>query len=84
MAALPPAIAAANWRAIADFDGRAALGQVQVPVLILGSPGTERGLRIGAGHFSQLEVPEQVNPMIGRFLVVSDLVSRAAAGYSAR
>jgi len=26
---------------------------------------------VGAGHFLQLEVPEQVNPMIERFLPIN-------------
>jgi pimeloyl-ACP methyl ester carboxylesterase len=29
------------------------------------------GITVGAGHFHQLEVPEQVNAMIERFLAVS-------------
>ena len=28
---------------------------------------------VGAGHFIQLEVPDQVNAMIERFLAVTDL-----------
>jgi hypothetical protein len=28
------------------------------------------GKTVGSGHFCQLEVPEQVNPMIERFLTV--------------
>jgi pimeloyl-ACP methyl ester carboxylesterase len=82
--ATAPAIAAAGWRAIAEYDGKTALGQVRVPVLVIGSGGVERGLReacpgivigqtVGSGHFNQLEVPEQVNPMIERFLAVTDL-----------
>ena len=84
MAAVPAAVAAASWRAIATFDGTAALGRVRVPLLVIGSGRVERGLRdacpgitigmtVGAGHFNQLEVPDQVNPMIERFLAVNDL-----------
>ena len=31
-------------------------------------PDLEVGITVGAGHFHQLEVPEQVNAMIERFL----------------
>ena len=34
-------------------------------------PDLEVGITVGAGHFHQLEVPEQVNAMIERFLAVS-------------
>jgi pimeloyl-ACP methyl ester carboxylesterase len=81
VAALPAAIAAAAWRAIARFDGAVALGQVQVPLLWIGSDDPGAALReacpriiigqtVGAGHFNQLEVPDQVNAMIERFLAV--------------
>jgi pimeloyl-ACP methyl ester carboxylesterase len=31
-------------------------------------PDLEIGVTVGAGHFNQLEVPQQVNAMIERFL----------------
>jgi pimeloyl-ACP methyl ester carboxylesterase len=34
-------------------------------------PDLEVGITLGAGHFHQLEVPEQVNAMIERFLAIS-------------
>ena len=34
-------------------------------------PDIEIGITVGAGHFHQLEVPEQVNSMIERFLSVA-------------
>ena len=34
-------------------------------------PDLELGITVGAGHFHHLEVPEQVNAMIERFLAVS-------------
>jgi pimeloyl-ACP methyl ester carboxylesterase len=34
-------------------------------------PDLEVGVTVGAGHFHQFEVPEQVNAMIERFLAVS-------------
>ena len=33
-------------------------------------PDLEVGITVGAGHFIQLEVPEQVNAMIERFLAI--------------
>jgi len=34
-------------------------------------PDLEVGITVGAGYFHQLEVPEQVNAMIERFLAIS-------------
>jgi pimeloyl-ACP methyl ester carboxylesterase len=31
-------------------------------------PNTSFGMTVGAGHFHQLEVPEQVNAMVERFI----------------
>jgi pimeloyl-ACP methyl ester carboxylesterase len=84
MAEMPTAVAAASLRAIASFDGAAAFAAVAVPVLAIGAasptdssaglraacPTLTYGQTVGAGHFNQLEVPEQVNPMIERFLAV--------------
>jgi pimeloyl-ACP methyl ester carboxylesterase len=66
------------------FDRAAALDQIQVPLLVIGSGGADAELRepcptiaigetAGAGHFKQLEVPDQVNAMIDRFLAINDL-----------
>jgi pimeloyl-ACP methyl ester carboxylesterase len=69
----------------ADMDG--ALRRCKVPFLYLGaeppltdferlrelSPHVTIGRTVGAGHFHQLEVPDQVNAMIDRFLAVSKL-----------
>jgi pimeloyl-ACP methyl ester carboxylesterase len=79
----PRPVAAASVRAIAEFDGVAALGAVTVPLLSIGSamptdtatdlrgacPSITIGQTVGSGHFNQLEVPDQVNLMIERFLV---------------
>jgi pimeloyl-ACP methyl ester carboxylesterase len=70
--------------AIAAFDGMAALQQCAVPVLTISSAvptndaasllaansAVTLGQTVGAGHFLQLEVPDQVNPMIERFLAI--------------
>lgn len=87
MTVLPRGIAAAALRAIAEYDGTAALAAVDVPLLSIGSamptnpPDDFRaacatitiGQTVGAGHFNQLEVPDQVNCMIERFLGVNSL-----------
>jgi len=63
-------------------DGAAALGACRVPVLYVSAnrvyveldrlrklcPRLVTGQTVGAGHFHQLEVPEQINPMIERFV----------------
>jgi pimeloyl-ACP methyl ester carboxylesterase len=79
-------VAAAVIRGVSEWDGRAPLAQCDVPVLLIRSwigedtdvirlreikPDLEVGITAGAGHFHQLEVPEQVNAMIERFLAVS-------------
>jgi pimeloyl-ACP methyl ester carboxylesterase len=83
----PGPIAAAAIKGLIDFDAAAAFGAVRVPVLSIrsGLPGDAPsdlqaacptitiGQTVGAGHFIQLEVPEQVNHMIERFLAVNDL-----------
>ncbi len=70
------------WEAIYGFDGPSVLPRVRCPVLhVAATPPlnpphllAERieqvvtGWTVGAGHFNQLEVPEQVNAMIERFL----------------
>ena len=85
-----PGIAAAVMRAMGEFDGVSALGNATVPVLSIGSavpanspddlrracPPITIGQTVGAGHFNQLEVPEQVNAMIERFMTINDLSAR--------
>jgi pimeloyl-ACP methyl ester carboxylesterase len=79
-------IAAAAMRGMGDYDAATALGRVRVPVLVISAahpedlgpvralcPTLVTGQTVGAGHFHQLEVPEQVNPMIDRFLALAGL-----------
>jgi pimeloyl-ACP methyl ester carboxylesterase len=87
MPAVSPGIAAALIRAMGEFDGASALGKVAVPVLSIGSavptnepadlrsacPAITIGQTVGAGHFNQLEVPEQVNAMIEQFMAINHL-----------
>jgi pimeloyl-ACP methyl ester carboxylesterase len=87
MAGTSPGIAASLMRAMGEFDGASALSGATVPVLSIGSavpsnasaelrrlcPAITTGQTVGAGHFNQLEVPGQVNPMIERFLALHGL-----------
>jgi len=87
MAKQSTAVAAATLRAIATFDGASALAAISVPLLSIGSasptndpsflraacPSIVIGQTVGAGHFNQLEVPEQVNVMIERFLTINNV-----------
>jgi pimeloyl-ACP methyl ester carboxylesterase len=48
---------------------RTEAGDIPGIVRLLGlKPDLEVGITVGAGHFHQLEAPEQVNAMIERFL----------------
>ncbi|QDO87099.1 alpha/beta hydrolase [Ornithinimicrobium ciconiae] len=85
MAAVHPRVAAGGAQAMATFDGAGALGQLAAPALVIHAATAERGLEqlvpdpslltlgrtVGAGHFHQLEVPEQLLPMIQRWLSVT-------------
>ncbi|HEU5243753.1 MAG TPA: alpha/beta hydrolase [Gaiellaceae bacterium] len=79
-------VAAAVIRAVSEWNGRDLLARCTIPVLLLRTwlgpetdalrlleikPDLEVGITVGAGHFHQLEVPEQVNAMIERFLAIS-------------
>ena len=84
MCAVPNDLAIPLVRAMAAYDSVAVLRKCNLPVLAIGSavPANEPaflrdansavtlGQTVGSGHFNQLEVPEQVNPMIERFLAV--------------
>jgi pimeloyl-ACP methyl ester carboxylesterase len=84
---ITPPVAAAVMQAMGEFDGAAALRQATVPVLSIGAahpvnsaadlrqacPAITIGQTVGAGHFNQLEVPDQVNAMIEKFLAVTGL-----------
>jgi pimeloyl-ACP methyl ester carboxylesterase len=83
---VPPWVLASTMEGFVDWDGEAALGQVTVPTLFTFSHMTGTyaeldrlvdlsehvviGHTVGAGHFDHLTVPDQVNPMLRRFLDV--------------
>ena len=82
MSAAPAHVAASVIRGVLEFDCQTAAALCKVPALHLAaSPQripppliAERvqnfvnGCTVGAGHFNQLEVPDQVNAMIEAFL----------------
>jgi pimeloyl-ACP methyl ester carboxylesterase len=82
MAAVPSYVAASAMRGILAFDAPAVAARCTVPVLHLAAtpplnpphlmstwlPTVVNGWTVGAGHFNQLEVPDQVNSMIEGFL----------------
>lgn len=83
MCGAPLPIAIAVLRGILDWNGVGALRLMTAPTLVLlcepgGSNDPARlrrfkgdlqfGITVGAGHFIQLEIPDQVNLMIERFL----------------
>lgn len=86
MCAVPLPIATAVMRGLTAWNGVGAMGLCTVPTLLLRAglnddpdavrlraikPDLEVGITVGAGHFHQLEVPDQVNAMIARFLAVA-------------
>jgi pimeloyl-ACP methyl ester carboxylesterase len=91
MLATPSHVAAAAMRGLLAFDARSVAANCKVPALHVATavplnplhlmsqwlPGVVNGMTVGAGHFNQLEVPEQVNGMISSF--VRHYVSNVAA-----
>jgi pimeloyl-ACP methyl ester carboxylesterase len=82
MLATPAHVAANAIRGALDFDARAVAALCKAPALHLAAtpplnpphlmsewlPNVVTGWTVGAGHFNQLEVPDQVNAMIEGFL----------------
>ena len=91
VAAVPPHVMASTWANTFTYDSLEAARACRVPALYIGAavaradvarfrelcPQLVTGQTVGAGHFHQLEVPEQVNAMIERFLAVA--LPKAAA-----
>jgi hypothetical protein len=88
--AVPQHVMASAMEQIFRWDGEAAANACTVPVLNISAanpindvarfkelcPTLVTGQTVGAGHFIQLLVPEQVNSMIERFLELADLVPK--------
>ena len=83
MCVVPPHIAVAALKGLVAWNGVGAFLTAKAPLLVLRSrPGGSNdparllslrtdiqiGMTVGSGHFLQLEVPEQVTPMIERFV----------------
>ena len=80
----PAHVTSSVWEESTSWDDAAALGRFDVPLLYLdaGTPNADLrraveirptmmiGRTVGSGHFSQLQVPDQVNPMLERFLAL--------------
>jgi pimeloyl-ACP methyl ester carboxylesterase len=87
MSSTPQHVVVSAFEGLRDYDPSEAAGGLAVPGLYIAAdelqprsdmgrfhemfPQILYGKTVGSGHFCQLEVPEQVNAMIERFLVVS-------------
>jgi pimeloyl-ACP methyl ester carboxylesterase len=85
MSAAPDHVALSCIANLGQWDGEGAARACRVPALHIAAddpindaaalralnPLLRTGQTVGAGHFNQLEVPDQVNTMIERFLVVA-------------
>jgi pimeloyl-ACP methyl ester carboxylesterase len=94
MCLVPQRVAVAVLRGVVAWNGVGALLLCNVPLLVLlsdsgGSNAPDRllalkpnihfGITVGAGHFHQLEVSEQVTPMIEKFIQLAIRASTTAA-----
>jgi pimeloyl-ACP methyl ester carboxylesterase len=81
-------VMASAWEQLRWVDGRSAARACQVPALFVNAatwrpeelaqlrelcPQVVLGQTVGAGHFNMLEVPDQVNAMLSRFLALNAL-----------
>jgi pimeloyl-ACP methyl ester carboxylesterase len=85
MTAAPQHVVAGAWQGILEWDGAAATAACKVPALYVAAAAPRTDLArmrqlcpplltaqiVGAGHFVQLEVPEQINAMLDRFLRIT-------------
>ena len=84
MVRTPQHVVASAMENLASFDSEAALRSAKAPLLYVGAepaiaeisklpelaPGTIVARTAGSGHFHQLEVPDQIDAMLARFLQV--------------
>jgi pimeloyl-ACP methyl ester carboxylesterase len=89
MCSVPRRVPVAVIRGVLAWNGPGAIQLCRVPLLVIRSrptgsnapdrllalkPDIHIGITVGAGHFHQLEVPEQVTPMMERFIrIVSEI-----------
>ncbi len=85
MTSAPQHVVASAWEGMFAWDSAAAAAACKAPVLYIdsGTPNADLlrfrelcpqlviGKVMGSGHFLELEVPEQVNAMIDRFLAIT-------------
>jgi len=83
----PRHVAISAWDALSAYDSEGDAAKCQIPALYVGADRPVADMRrlrklmphvvlaqtAGAGHFHQLEVPDQINAMIERFVVISGL-----------
>jgi pimeloyl-ACP methyl ester carboxylesterase len=84
MTAVPQHVIAGAWQGLLKWDGAAATAACKVPALYVAASTSRTDLTrmrelcpplvtaqvAGAGHFAQLEVPEQINAMLDRFFQI--------------
>jgi pimeloyl-ACP methyl ester carboxylesterase len=89
MASAQPHVVVSAMEGMRDYDPQRARGKIKAPSLYIAAdePGPRSdmaalrdllpqmafGQTVGSGHFCQLEVPDQVNAMIGRFLQIQSV-----------
>jgi pimeloyl-ACP methyl ester carboxylesterase len=87
MSSTPQHVVVSAFEGLRDYDPTEATGGLAIPAVYIAAdelqprsdmtrfheltPQILYGKTVGSGHFCQLEVPEQVNAMIGRFLAIT-------------
>ena len=87
MSAAPRHVAVAAFEGIRDYDPSEAASSIVAPILYVTAnespprsdverlhqliPDASFGQTVGSGHFCQLEVPDQINAMLDRFIAIA-------------